>query len=63
MRMTRENLRGELLVSLEAVAQRSRLLVHGNVQFEARRPKDQCKSHLRYAPSFIAGKASIYTRW
>jgi hypothetical protein len=57
MRMTRENLRGELLVSLEAVSAAVKALGAGTVQFEKVDPKTNV-SVLRYAPSFVPGKAS-----
>lgn len=55
MRMTRENLRGELLVSLEAVSAAVRAFGAGAVQFEEV-SKDTRKDALRYAPSFVPGK-------
>lgn len=55
MRMTRENLRGELVVSLEAVSAAIKAYGAGTVQFEAV-SKDTRKSVLRYAPSFVPGK-------
>lgn len=55
MRMTRENLRGELLVSLEAVSAAVKAFGAGTVKFEEPH-KDMRKSALRYAPSFVPGK-------
>jgi len=55
MRMTRENLRGELLVSLEAVSAAIKAFGAGTVAFEATDIKAR-KDVLRYAPSFIPGK-------
>jgi hypothetical protein len=55
MRMTRENLRGELLVALEAVSAAVRAFGAGTVQF-AEPSKDTRKDVLRYAPSFVPGK-------
>jgi hypothetical protein len=58
MRMTRENLRGELLVALEAVSAAVKALGSGAVQFELPDPKTNA-SVLRRAPSFVPGKASV----
>src|ERR1017187_8344181 len=55
MRMTRENLRGELVVALEAVSAAVKAYGAGTVQLEAPH-KDMRKSALRYAPSFVPGK-------
>ena len=57
MRMTRENLRGELLVSLEAVSAAVKAFGAGTVQFEEVDPKTR-KDALRVAPSFVRAKAS-----
>ena len=57
MRMTRENLRGELLVSLEAVSAAVKAFGAGTVQFDVIGSKTKT-SALRYAPSFVPGKAS-----
>jgi hypothetical protein len=57
MRMTRENLRGELLVSLEAVSAAVKALAAGAVVFEEVDPKTR-KDALRYAPSFVPEKTS-----
>jgi ParB-like chromosome segregation protein Spo0J len=55
MRMTRENLRGELLVSLEAVSAAVKAFAAGAVVFEKADAKTNT-SVLRYAPSFVPGK-------
>jgi ParB/RepB/Spo0J family partition protein len=55
MRMTRENLRGELVVALEAVSAAVKAYGAGMVEFEEV-SKDAPKSSLRYAPSFVPGK-------
>ena len=55
MRMTRENLRGELLVSLEAVSAAVKAFGTGTVQLERIDPSTR-KDVIRYAPSFIPGK-------
>jgi hypothetical protein len=55
MRMTRENLRGELLVSLEAVSAVVKAYGMGAVEFEAVDTSTR-KDAVRYAPSFIPGK-------
>ena len=55
MRMTRENLRGELLVALEAVSAAVKAYGAGTVEIEAP-SKDTRKDALRYAPSFVPGK-------
>jgi hypothetical protein len=55
MRMTRENLRGELLVSLEAVSAAVKALAEGAVKVEEADPKTNTTA-LRYAPSFVPGK-------
>jgi len=57
MRMTRENLRGELLVSLEAVSAAVKAYGAGTVKLEEVDPKTR-KDALRCAPSFIPGKVS-----
>jgi len=57
MRMTRENLRGDLLVSLEAVSAAVKAFGTGAVKFEEVDPKTR-KDALRCAPSFIPGKVS-----
>jgi ParB/RepB/Spo0J family partition protein len=54
MRMTRENLRGELIISLEAVSAAVKAFGAGTVQFEDADPKTN-KSALRHAPSFVPG--------
>jgi hypothetical protein len=58
MRMTRENLRGELLVSLEAVSAAVKAYGAGTVSFSTPDPKTN-KNVLRYAPSYVPGKASV----
>jgi hypothetical protein len=55
MRMTRENLRGELLVSLEAVSAAVNAFAAGAVRFEKVDPATR-KDALRYAPSFVPEK-------
>ena len=55
MRMTRENLRGELLSVIEAVSAAVKAFGAGTVKFEEV-SKDTRKSVLRYAPSFVPGK-------
>jgi hypothetical protein len=57
MRMTRENLRGELPVVLEAVSAAVRALAEGKISIPEPDPKTNA-SVLRYAPSFIPGKES-----
>jgi ParB-like nuclease domain len=57
MRMTRENMRGELVVALEAVSAAVRAAASGEVIFEKVDPKTNL-SILRYAPSFVPGKPS-----
>jgi hypothetical protein len=57
MRMTRENLRGELLVSLEAVSAAVKAYGAGTVKFEAPHAHTN-DSAMRYAPSFVPGKVS-----
>ncbi len=57
MRMTRENLRGELIVALEAVNAAVKALGSGAVQFAEIDPKTR-KDVLRYAPSFVPVKTS-----
>jgi hypothetical protein len=57
MRMTRENLRGELPVVLEAVSAAVRALAEGKIEIPAPDPSTQ-KSNLRYAPSFVPGRPS-----
>jgi len=52
MRMTRENLRGELVLALEAVSAAVKAYGAGAVQFEALNPKTNIQA-IRYAPSFI----------
>jgi len=54
-RMTRENLRGELLVALEAVNAAVKAAAAGEIEFEAVDPSTR-KDALRYAPSFVPGK-------
>jgi ParB-like nuclease domain len=58
MRMTRENLRGELLVALEAVGAAVRALGDGTVKLDEPDIKTNA-SVLRYAPSFVPGKTSV----
>lgn len=58
MRMTRENLRGELLVTLEAVSAAVKALSDGVIEIAAPDPKTR-KDTLRYAPSFVPGKLSV----
>jgi ParB/RepB/Spo0J family partition protein len=58
MRMTRENLRGELLVALEAVSAAVKALGAGTVEFEDV-GKDVGKAYIRYAPSFVPGKEPV----
>jgi flagellar biosynthesis GTPase FlhF len=57
MRMTRENLRGELVVALEAVSAAVKAFGAGTVDFEEVDPKSKL-TLLRHAPSFVPGKAS-----
>ena len=57
MRMTRENLRGELVVALEAVSAAVKAYGAGAVDFEEVDPKSKL-SLLRHAPSFVPGKRS-----
>ena len=57
MRMTRENLRGELLVALEAVSAAVKAYGAGTVQFETLDPKTR-KDALRYAPSYVPGSVT-----
>lgn len=54
MRMTRENLRGELVVALEAVSAAVRAFGAGTVEFDT--PDARSEANWRYAPSFIPGK-------
>jgi len=58
MRMTRENLRGELLSVIEAVSAAVKAFGAGVVEFEKVDPKTR-KDYLRYAPSFVPGKESV----
>jgi len=58
MRMTRENLRGELVVALEAVSAAVKAYGAGTVQFAEPDPKTR-KDAIRYAPSFVPGKVSV----
>jgi hypothetical protein len=60
MRMTRENLRGELLVSLEAVSAAVKAYGVGTVQFEEVDPKAR-RDALRFSPSFVPGSTSCTT--
>lgn len=60
MRMTRENLRGELLIALEAVSAAVKAVGDGAVQLEEI-SKDAPKSSLRFAPSFVPGKVRCTT--
>ena len=55
MRMTRENLRGELPVVLEAVSAAVRALAEGKVEIPAPDSKAR-KDTIRYAPSFVPGR-------
>jgi hypothetical protein len=55
MRMTRENMRGELLVTLEAVGGAVKALGEGKVVFETV-SKDTRKDVIRYAPSYLPGR-------
>jgi hypothetical protein len=57
MRMTRENLRGELLVALEAVSAAVKAYGAGTVEFELSDPSTR-KDTMRYAPSFVPGKVA-----
>ncbi len=57
MRMTRENLRGDLPVVLEAVSAAVRAYAEGKIEIPVPDPKTQI-SNIRYAPSFTPGKAS-----
>jgi hypothetical protein len=57
MRMTRENLRGELLVCLEAVSAAVKAFGIGTVEFAQPNPKTR-KDAIRYAPSTVPGKPS-----
>jgi hypothetical protein len=57
MRMTRENLRGELPVVLEAVSAAVQALAEGKIEVPAPDPKTR-KDAIRYAPSFMPGKVS-----
>jgi flagellar biosynthesis GTPase FlhF len=60
MRMTRENLRGELVVALEAVSAAVKAYGAGMVALEEV-SKDAPRSSLRYAPSFVPGKEPCVT--
>jgi hypothetical protein len=61
MRMTRENLRGELPVVLEAVSAAVRALGEGKIEIPTPDPKTN-SSVIRYAPSFVPGhKPSVST--
>ena len=55
MRMTRENMRGELPVVLEAVSAAVRALAEGKIEIPAPDPKTN-DSVIRYAPSFVPGR-------
>ena len=55
MRMTRENLRGELPVVLEAVSAAVRALAEGKIEIPAPDPSTR-KDAIRYAPSFVPGR-------
>ena len=57
MRMTRENLRGELVVALEAVSAAVKAYGAGTVEFTQPNPKTR-KDAIRHAPSTIPGKVS-----
>jgi hypothetical protein len=61
MRMTRENLRGELLVSLEAVSAAVKAYGAGTVKFEEVVSNGTKKESMRYAPSFVPGKEGCTT--
>src|ERR1019366_2067105 len=54
MRMTRENLRGELPVVLEAVSAAVQALAEGKICIEA--PERTNPASIRYAPSFVPGR-------
>ena len=58
--MAQENVRGELPVVIEAVSAAVRALGEGKIQIEAPDSKTNLNA-IRYAPSFIAGKASVTT--
>src|SRR5208282_1865224 len=55
MRMTRENLRGELPVVLEAVSAAVRALAEGKIEIPAPDPSTR-KDAIRYAPSYVPGR-------
>src|ERR1039458_1020421 len=55
MRMTRENLRGELPVVLEAVSAAVRALAEGKIEIKDPDPKTR-KDYVMYAPSYVPGK-------
>jgi|ERR1039458_2113832 hypothetical protein len=57
MRMARENLRGDLPVVLEAVSAAVQALAEGKIEISEPDPKTR-KDAIRYAPSFVPGKAS-----
>ena len=59
MRMTRENLRGELPVVLEAVSAAVRALGEGKIEVPA--PERTNPENIRYAPSFVPGKKTTVT--
>ncbi len=54
MRMTRENLRGDLPVVKEAVSAAVRALAEGKIEIPA--PERTNPNNIRYAPSFVPGK-------
>src|ERR1035437_720548 len=60
MRMTRENLRGELPVVLEAVSAAVQALAEGKIEIPAPDPKTR-KDAIRYAPSFVPGRVSEHS--
>lgn len=57
MRMTRENMRGELPVVLEAVSAVVRALAEGKIEVPAPDAKTR-KELIRHAPSFVPGRSS-----
>ena len=60
IRMSRENLRGDLLGSLEIVEAAVKAYATGDIALEELSPKTPLSS-IRYAPSFISGGASDRT--
>src|ERR1035437_3161293 len=59
MRMTRENLRGELPVVLEAVSAAVQALAEGKIEIPA--PERTNPATIRYAPSFVPGSKPTST--